>query len=90
MHEFFKQSRTSEYILALIDTFTHKGPNSSHMCIVSKLLGPSVETIVKIYRLIGDRLSTEDIIRLAKHILRAIAEIHEAGFAHGGKQIVPQ
>jgi serine/threonine protein kinase len=78
----------SEFILNLLDVFTHHGPNGSHLCIVTELLGPSLETVVADYHCGGDRLDSKDIIRVAKQILQAVAATHEAGYAHGGTQII--
>lgn len=76
----------SKYIVELYDVFTHDGPNGSHLCIVTELLGPSVETVISDYHSGGERLDRHDIIRLAKQLLLGISATHEAGFAHGGKQ----
>lgn len=85
MLESLQQCGASEFVVKLYDVFTHDGPKGSHQCIVTELLGPSVETVVADYYFGGERLDPEDIIRVAKQLLQAIAAIHDAGYAHGGQ-----
>jgi serine/threonine protein kinase len=85
--EALKHCGASEYILDVLDVFIHGGPNGSHVCIVTELLGPSVHYVLADYGHGGDKLDREIIIRVATQILQGIAAIHEAGYAHGGKQI---
>lgn len=67
------------------DDFTHGGPNGSHLCIVTELLGPSLSTVVKDYADGDQRLDPDEILRLTKQILQATTSLHEIGFAHGDK-----
>lgn len=48
------------------------------------MLGPSIDIVVADYRDGGDQLSPDNILRLAKQLLQAIAALHEAVYAHGG------
>ena len=75
----------SAYIPQLLDYFTHKGPNGVHQCLVSELLGPSVDTVVADYHTGGDRLESETILTISRQLLQAIASVHEAGYGHGGE-----
>lgn len=72
---------------AIRDVFTHNGPNGSHLCIVTELLGPSLEFTIAEYHDGGDRLDAKNIVRVAKLLMQAVASIHDAGYAHGGKRI---
>ena len=74
----------SVFIVQLLDDFIHEGPNGSHQCLVLELLGPTVSLTVKDYFEVGDRLDTEDILKISKQLLVAVAFMHKDGCAHGG------
>ena len=82
------QHNIAKHNVHFYDFFTHEGPNGSHLCIVTELLGPSLDTIIADYHLGGDRMEPEDIIRVAKQLLQAISALHEAAYAHNGKLAV--
>ncbi|KAF1821532.1 kinase-like protein [Dissoconium aciculare CBS 342.82] len=71
--EALKHCGASEYILDVFDVFMHGGPNGSHVCIVTELLGPSVHYVLTDYGHGGDKLDREIIIRVATQILQGIA-----------------
>ncbi|KAK0391163.1 hypothetical protein NLU13_0664 [Sarocladium strictum] len=73
----------SDYVPQLLDYFTHTGPNGVHQCLVSELLGPSVDTVVADYHTGGDRLASETVLMISRQLLQAIAALHEAGYGHG-------
>lgn len=75
----------SDYIPKLLDYFTHTGPNGLHQCLVSELMGPSVDTVVADYHTGGDRLEAETILTVSRQLLQAIVSVHEAGYGHGGR-----
>ena len=76
--------KRARYIVKLLDSFIHQGPNGSHQCLVFELLGPSVDFVVYDYHMGGDRLDAATILRISRQLLKAIASIHAAGYAHGG------
>lgn len=80
-----QQQPASHYVPKLIDVLVHEGPNGRHTCIVTEMLGLSFDTVVADYQDGGDQLSPDDILRLAKQVLQAIACIHKVGYAHGAK-----
>ncbi|KAK9438732.1 hypothetical protein VB005_06880 [Metarhizium brunneum] len=43
------QHTESDHVAYLIDSFVHEGPNGSHQCTVTELLGPSVDNVVADY-----------------------------------------
>lgn len=47
-----------------------------------EFLGPSLCTVLDSYG--DDQIDPEDLLRLAKQILDAVATVHDAGFGHGG------
>lgn len=74
----------SKYIVRLLDEFLLEGPNGCHQCLVFDLLGPTVNTMVDDAHHFGERLETDIIIRVSIQILKAVAFMHKAGYAHGG------
>ncbi|OGM49926.1 hypothetical protein ABOM_001472 [Aspergillus bombycis] len=73
----------SKYIVPLLDSFTHQGPNGTHQCLVFELLGPSVDRVLRDYYSSGDTLESETILRMSEQLLEAIRFIHDAGMGHG-------
>lgn len=83
--QFLQQNSAPHYAARLIDSFVQTGPNGSHQCLVTELLGPSVDTVVADYHMGGDRLEPETILKMTRQLLEAIAFLHRAGYAHGGQ-----
>lgn len=78
---------SSNYIVQLLDSFTHQGPNGDHQCLVFELLGPSVDKVLADYDGGNDHLCPEIILRMSTQLLKAVKFIHSAGMCHGGKGI---
>lgn len=76
----------SVYFSQLFDNFIHEGPNGSHLCLVFELLGPTINIIVGDYVDDGKRLEPTTLLRICEQLLQAVAFLHEAGMAHGGKE----
>lgn len=81
--ESIHQHTESDRVAHLIDSFVHEGPNGSHQCTVTELLGPSVDNVVADY-VGGERLEPDIILKITKQLLEAIDSLHQAGYAHGG------
>jgi serine/threonine protein kinase len=81
--ELLRQKRVSENIIKLLDSFSHQGPNGNHQCLVFELLGPTIDHVVADYARSEDRLEPEVILKITRQLLRAVASMHKAGFAHG-------
>lgn len=77
------------YIVQLLDSFTHTGPNGLHQCLVFELLGPSVDKVLADYHEGRDKLDPEIILRMSTQLLEAVKFIHRAGMCHGGKITFP-
>ena len=77
------------YIVQLLDDFSHHGPNGIHQCLVFELLGPAVDIVLADYHEGRDKLDPEIIFRMSTQLLRAIKFIHSAGMCHGGEYSVP-
>lgn len=83
------QASPSSYIVQLLDSFTHEGPNGVHQCLVFELLGPTVDKVLTEYHEGHDQLCPETILRMSTQLLKAVQFIHSAGMGHGGKCAVP-
>lgn len=78
------QHTKSDRVAHLVDSFIHEGPNGSHQCTVTELLGPSINSVVADYDTGDERLSLEIILKITRQLLEAIHSLHQAGYAHGG------
>lgn len=79
----------ANYIVQLLDTFTHKGPNGVHQCLVFELLGPSIDHVILDYHEGDEKLTPETVLRISTQILKAVKFIHSAGMCHGGEDFSP-
>ncbi|ATY59321.1 kinase-like domain [Cordyceps militaris] len=73
------------YILApkFYKAFVHKGPNGSHICLITDFAGPSLQHLITKYRDRDYRLPLDVILRLSRQLIVATMNLHEAGIAHG-------
>lgn len=78
-------SLSTHYIVQLLDSFTHKGPNGVHPCLVFELLGPSVDKALADYHEGHDKLCSDTVLRMSTQLLEAVKFIHSAGLCHGGE-----
>ncbi|KAJ3479680.1 hypothetical protein NLG97_g8260 [Lecanicillium saksenae] len=76
-----RDTTTAGLIPTFRGKFLHNGPNRTHLCIATSLLGPKLKNVIESY---GDhQIDAKDILRLSRQILEAVCTVHEAGFAHG-------
>jgi serine/threonine-protein kinase SRPK3 len=75
----------SEFFPVLLDEFTVNGPNGTHRCIVTEVLGPSLSNILSADELQELPVSWER--KIALQLTRAVATMHERGVVHGGMTI---
>ncbi|KFZ07582.1 hypothetical protein V501_06315 [Pseudogymnoascus sp. VKM F-4519 (FW-2642)] len=78
-----QEGLAAQYIVQLLDEFTHNGPNGTHKCLVFELLGPTVAYIVEDFYGNDEKLEPETILRISEQLLQATVFIHRAGLAHG-------
>lgn len=78
------QDKPRSYV-RLLDYFTHHGPNGTHSCLVTELLGPSLSNVIGVYRAIEQVIRPDTILRASRQILDGVEFAHQAGLAHGGK-----
>lgn len=74
----------AEYVVKVFDDFEIEGPNGTHQCIVTELLGPSLacDDLEEIH---DDKpLSLIYTKKIAAQIVRGVAYLHNCGVVHGG------
>lgn len=68
----------------LLDCFHHTGPNGTHNCLVTELLGPPLSNMLECYEYRGQTFRPDTILRASCQMLDALDFCHQAGIAHGG------
>lgn len=76
---------SSHYIVQLLDSFSHEGPNGAHQCLVLELLGPSITKVVQEYYDCDEEMLPEVITRMSAQLLKAVQFVHSAKTCHGGE-----
>ena len=74
-----------QYISFVYDTFGIDGPNGSHICLVSEVLGPCLADLVSF----GKQLRASASRTIARQLVRAVAYLHSENVCHGGTNSVP-
>ncbi|KAL4244619.1 protein kinase superfamily protein [Abortiporus biennis] len=62
------------HICRLLDDFIVVGPNGSHICLITELMGPTVSDIIKYW---PDLLPLSLVKRISKHVLLALQYMHD-------------
>lgn len=80
------------YIVRLLDSFVHAGPNGNHLCLVLELLGPNVDSANRMEPYdtantpkLEENLEPYTVVRISHQLLQGLAFVHKAGYAQGGK-----
>lgn len=68
----------------LLETFQISGPNGTHNCLVTELVGPSIARVLRACSLFGETLRPDTVLRASKRVLHAVDFAHRAGVVHGG------
>ncbi|KAJ8508434.1 hypothetical protein ONZ45_g9288 [Pleurotus djamor] len=75
-----------EYVVPLIDYFQHTGPNGTHQCIVTELLGPPLSTDIEdVYP--SEILPPIVAKRLIAQVTLGLNFLHKKNVVHGGEQL---
>ena len=70
--------------MEFFDDFKVEGPNGTHQCIVTEVLGPSIGADVdEIYD--EEWYPIEIAKMLVAQVIRGVAYLHSCGVVHGGK-----
>ena len=81
----WSRSDGQEFLMKFFDDFKVEGPNGTHQCIVSEVLGPSIGTDVdEIYD--EEWYPIEIAKMLVAQVIRGVAYLHSCGVVHGGKR----
>lgn len=75
------------YIASILDYFQIEGPNGTHICLVSKVDGPSIDQVCS-HRGRSRRLRGDVARRLAGQAVQALAYLHSNDIVHGGMVVV--
>ncbi|KAE9386375.1 kinase-like protein [Gymnopus androsaceus JB14] len=76
----------NNHVVQISDIFTHKGPNGTHLCIVTEILGPNLaDALFYIYR--EDPAPTGIAKRLAAQVAYGLRYLHKHGIVHGDLHI---
>lgn len=79
-------SEGQEFLMEFFDDFKVEGPNGTHQCIVTEVLGPSIGADVdEVYD--EDRYPIEIAKMLVAQVIRGVAYLHSCGVAHGDLHI---
>jgi serine/threonine-protein kinase SRPK3 len=70
------------YICQLVDDFIIQGPNGSHICIVTELMG---STALDIYRCLPAAMPLFLVKRISNHFLLALQYMHGCNIVRTGK-----
>ena len=88
MLDFLKDKNAShpghQYISFPYDSFRLDGPNGSHICLVSEVLGPSLADLVSL----GRQLRASASQKVSRQFVQAVAYLHSEGVCHGGASLV--
>lgn len=79
--------RAVSHIQTVKDHFIQLGPSGRHLCMVSRLEGPSLDKIA-IDNVDDERLRGELARKLAKQLAGIVNVMHSHGLVHGGESIV--
>ncbi len=79
-----QESGLSRFFVQLRDHFFHQGPNGSHLCLVTELLGPRLPVVLEELRDKDTWLAPNIVLKVAQELLEAIEVLHRTGFTHGG------
>lgn len=87
------RDQSSRYLVTLLDSFTHKGPNGSHSCLVLEPMGPSVSSILNAPHQTYDplnppvrRFPKDRVKRILRQVLQGLDFLHRNGVVHADLQ----
>ncbi|KAF9065588.1 kinase-like domain-containing protein [Rhodocollybia butyracea] len=76
----------SNHVIQIFDVFTHQGPNGTHLCIVTEIVGPNLaDALSEMY--IDNSPPTGIAKRIAAQIAYGLRYLHKHGIVHGDLHI---
>ncbi|KAF8485404.1 kinase-like domain-containing protein [Gautieria morchelliformis] len=77
-------STGQEFLVEYLDDFKVEGPNGTHQCIVTEVLGPSIDGDDDLDEIYDDEQYPIDIAKnLVAQVMRGVAYLHSCGVVHG-------
>ncbi|KAK1542476.1 serine/threonine-protein kinase SRPK3 [Colletotrichum paranaense] len=83
----------SRFVVALLDSFYHDGPNGRHLCLVLEPMGPSLSSVLNAPAEIYDprnppvrRFAKDKTKRILRQVLSGLQFLHENEIVHGDLQ----
>ncbi|VUC28886.1 unnamed protein product, partial [Clonostachys rosea] len=81
-----QELRPSEprFFAKILDYFHHQGPNGTHTCIVTELLGPTISQVWNLRNplCLKEPLLPGSVLRASRQLLEGIKSVHKAGLCH--------
>jgi hypothetical protein len=80
--------KCQEFVIELLDDFKVEGPNGTHQCIVTEVLGLSLAEVIDedLEDIYGELWFPIEISKVfAKQSMQGVAYLHSCGVIHGGK-----
>jgi serine/threonine-protein kinase SRPK3 len=75
----------SRFVVAILDEFEIHGPNGTHHCVVTELLGPTIDAVMDCAAIEGlGRLPRDIVRRTAVQCAEALVSLHSQGIVHAG------
>ncbi|KAH6912418.1 kinase-like domain-containing protein [Coprinopsis sp. MPI-PUGE-AT-0042] len=70
------------FVLQLLDSFVHQGPNGEHLCVVTEVSGPNLATFL--WALAPEEELTPELARaFVLHLAKGVEYLHSCGIIHG-------
>ncbi|CAI6091736.1 unnamed protein product [Clonostachys chloroleuca] len=89
-------STKSRCFSRLLNYFQHVGPNGTHTCLVTELLGPSIEQMIRVFDAMipwddpdyqeVETFRPDTILRSSRQLLEAVETLRLWGIVHGGME----
>jgi serine/threonine-protein kinase SRPK3 len=81
-----RKAEGGRYIGGLLDSFAISGPNGTHLCLVSELMGPSIDALGDCCGKVGDRrrLQANFTRKIARQVVLGLKFLHSKQVCHGG------
>ncbi|KAF8524494.1 kinase-like domain-containing protein [Gautieria morchelliformis] len=80
-------STGQEFLVEYLDDFKVEGPNGTHQCIVTEVLGPSIGSDIEEIYDDEDHYPMDIAKNVVAQVMRGVAYLHSCGVVHGDLQV---